>query len=300
MQQRGVWTAGFFLLGLVASSEAQEASPKFGIRVENSQRSREQSIDPEGPTMPQKRIIVTPDQPVQIHRTQYDINLIYTANGRNDATNFAATKEGSNILIDWGAFILGGTLQGRGRVYYTYLGVSRWSDWIGLGGNLTVTGINPTLTQMRAHGIDLPALAVSYHKSKHRMFDESGQPHFGSGFGLFQLVAPTKEEVWNWKKNSDAGVADFEVRRNQAQGYPEELRRSDPRRYQRLPDYTKDQLKMETYQSYSDDRYWVPRKGWFRWKWVKNPQVNDFADTCLTIEKRISRPGEYRLSGKEP
>ncbi len=128
-----------------------------------------------------------------------------------------------------------------------------------LGGTLTVVatagsatativvkieGTNPTRAAVVEHipaGEDRDLLQkIVEHESKTRHFTDTKEPlgSFDGGFGLCQLTnpAPTFPQVWNWKKNIDAGVKLLGTKRSEAKAFLGKEKRT----------YTDEQLQLET------------------------------------------------------
>jgi len=129
-----------------------------------------------------------------------------------------------------------------------------------------------------------------YQRSAFEQFTASGEPVFDKGFGLYRIVNPTVAEIWNWKVNAENAITDFKNRMQTVSTLPEKLRTEDPVLYKGLPDFTVDQLELETLQSYGEGGYHVPKKSGIikKWKWVNGAQNDGFADKCLVILKAIS------------
>jgi hypothetical protein len=91
-------------------------------------------------------------------------------------------------------------------------------------------------TKSNASGFD----KILRHESKMAHYTNTGEPKksFDNGYGLCQLTSPTPtyEQVWNWKKNIDAGLLLFEQKRTAAKNYLGQSNRT----------YTDDQLLRET------------------------------------------------------
>jgi hypothetical protein len=87
------------------------------------------------------------------------------------------------------------------------------------------------------------------HESKYKHFNGTGQPirSGDAGYGMCQLTnpAPTFEQVWNWKKNVDAGIKLFKQKRSAAIQFLSQSNRT----------YTQDQLKRETISRWNGGAY---------------------------------------------
>jgi hypothetical protein len=106
-----------------------------------------------------------------------------------------------------------------------------------------VRGDNPSAAEVDAYlatkldsaGFD----KIVQKESRYKHFNHSAEPikSFDGGYGLCQLTTPkpTYEQVWNWKRNIDGGLALFQLKRASAIGYLTQSGRS----------YTSDQLKYE-------------------------------------------------------
>jgi hypothetical protein len=134
---------------------------------------------------------------------------------------------------------------------------------------VSIVGRNPTATQVAAYlttkrGSDGFGRIVQ-HESRFRHFSTRGVPvtSFDNAYGMCQLTnpAPTFEQVWNWKRNVDAGLALFAKKRKTARSYLAQNSRP----------YTQEQLKYETVCRWNGGRY-------HRWdadgeQWVRTPHI---------------------------
>lgn len=246
-------------------------------------------ISAKGPTMPPLLVNVDlEDRRFSVISLVYECSLTYKENGRNDQAGPFNGQGVNNVLIDWGGTVHGGDLSGRVNVHIRRPnGTNYWSGWQNLLTNIKLVGENPSQTDVITESKEIQAVVIATKKSGLRMFT-GGMPYYvDASFGLFLLSSPLPAQIWNWKENVAAGIAQFKDLQTKTSEYPGSLRTAEPQKYKGLPDYDSTQLKMETYQSYSIDRYWVPKKRGFifkKWVWEKSKSVNDFADECLRIE----------------
>lgn len=249
-------------------------------------------ISPEGPAMPGITLTAELADPgFSVLRIVYRLNVSYSGQGRNDRSRDYTGEGGNNVRVNFGEDIRGGVMHGQARAQIRRpSGSSYWTGWQPVR-PASILGRNPAPAAVRDHLDLLPATVIAYRRSGLRMFADNGQPDVLGGFGIARIANPSAEQVWHWKRNAEQAKADYLARREQAAAYPQSLRDSDPKKYRKLPDFTPEQLRMETYQSFSDGRYYVPkRKGLFgkRWKWVKRDDVNAYADECAALEKAIA------------
>lgn len=153
-----------------------------------------------------------------------------------------------------------------------------------LGGTLTVrasAGTESVIVSVSIKGMDPIAAEVTRylsqhadsagfdkivaHESKFRHFNHNGEPikSFDDGFGLCQLTTPPPsfEQVWNWQRNLDAGLALFAEKRAAARAYLGQSQRS----------FTDLQLKYEAVCRWNGGTYhvWDATAG----KWVRPAHI---------------------------
>ena len=132
--------------------------------------------------------------------------------------------------------------------------------------NAPIIGQNPTHDAIRSYVNGKPDadgfLDIIMHESKGKHFNLAGQPieSFDHGFGLCQLTrpAPTYEQVWNWKRNIDAGLTLFADKRRIARNF-----------LSSHGSYTPDQLKRETVARWNGGPY----HSWDGSKWIRRPNI---------------------------
>jgi hypothetical protein len=132
-----------------------------------------------------------------------------------------------------------------------------------------ITGQNPTAQQVSTYLATKPNSEgfdkLLEHESHGKHFNAQGEPvkSFDNGYGMAQLTtpAPTYDQVWNWKKNIDAGLVLFGQKRSAAVAYLSQSSRS----------YTTDQLKYETVCRWNGGSYhvWDSKTN----AWVRNPDI---------------------------
>lgn len=183
-----------------------------------------------------------------------------------------------NWTIQWNSFQKSGTEQTPDN---TWDGQSVICNY---GGKLTVSvtaggdtaaitvkvqGTNPSSAEAKSYLASKPGSdgfdAIIHHESKFQHFNKQGEPvtSFDNGYGMCQLTTPTPsfEQVWNWQRNIDGGLALFNQKRNEAIRYLSQSNRT----------YTEDQLRYEAVCRWNGGSYHV-------WdatanKWVRNPNV---------------------------
>lgn len=250
-------------------------------------------IDPTGPSMPVIKLDVEVQDPrFSVLRVQYRLSIRYQGHGRSDVSGTYSGEGANGVRINFGNDIRGGVLQGQGNVLIRRpSGSTYWSGWQGIN-EMSIMGSNPDMLRVRDYIDLLPASVVAYLQSGLKMFSEDGQPDYKDGFGVARLTNPDAEQVWHWKKNSIEAKAQWMAQQTIMENYPKSLRESDPEKYKKLPDFKKKQLRLATYQAFSEGDYFIPvKRGWWffkKWRWVKNDEVNGFADECLELQKSIS------------
>jgi len=106
---------------------------------------------------------------------------------------------------------------------------------------------------------------IIQHESKFKHFNAKKEPikTFDNGYGMCQLTTPTPtfEQIWNWKKNVDGGLALFDEKRLSAIAYLGQSQRS----------YTSEQLKYEAVCRWNGGKYheWDAQK----LKWVRKANI---------------------------
>jgi hypothetical protein len=135
--------------------------------------------------------------------------------------------------------------------------------------SVRIVGTNPTDAEVNAYvhahpksdGFD----KIIAHESRYKHFNADGEPTrtFDRGYGMCQLTYPTPsfEQVWDWKKNVDGGLALFAEKRTLAQHYLSQNGRS----------YTPDQLRYEAVCQWNGGSYhaWDEQHG----AWVRAPNI---------------------------
>lgn len=145
---------------------------------------------------------------------------------------------------------------------------------------LTIVGSNPSPAQIKAFANSIGATKVRFRKqmrqeSSLEQFRSTGWPKYSSdnlgGVGLCQITrpAPTPDQVWNWKENVRAGWSLYLEKERIARGYPAAVRngatfralvtawnaqperRGLPLVAVTLPDYTAEQLELDTIRGFN-------------------------------------------------
>lgn len=134
---------------------------------------------------------------------------------------------------------------------------------------VTVAGTNPSAADVRAYLQTQPDSAgfdaIILQESRGQQFRADGTPvrSFDNGYGICQLTnpPPTIAELWNWRRNIDAGLRLFGNKRREARTYLNQSGRT----------FTNDQLVRETVSRWNGGRY-------HRWndhlrQWERNPNI---------------------------
>jgi len=134
---------------------------------------------------------------------------------------------------------------------------------------VVITGTNPTPHQVRQYLVHKAHSAgfdkIIEHETRFKHFNLKLEPvkSFDNGYGMCQLTTPTPsyEQVWNWKRNVDGGLALFENKRKSAIAYLTQSKRT----------YTNDQVKYETVSRWNGGSYheWDSKKQ----VWVRHKDV---------------------------
>lgn len=183
-----------------------------------------------------------------------------------------------NWNIQWGSFQKSGTEQTSGNTWDAQTVVCNYGGTLTVNvsaendnGSITVAiqGANPAAVDAKAYLASKPGSdgfdAIIQHETKFQHFTQRGEPakSFDNGYGMCQLTNPVPEfeQVWNWQRNIDCGLALFAQKRNDAIRYLSQNNRS----------YTEDQLRYEAVCRWNGGSYHV-------WdsaanKWVRNPNI---------------------------
>ncbi len=142
---------------------------------------------------------------------------------------------------------------------------------------LTLVGTNPTPASIKSKANAIGANKVRFRKqmrqeSSLHQFTTAGWPHYSGdnlgGVGLCQITnpPPTADQTWNWKANVDAGWSLYQEKERIANRYPAHVRNSsfpalvtawnNSRRPAApiavtLPEYTADQLELDTIRGFN-------------------------------------------------
>ncbi len=235
-------------------------------------------------------------------RIWMDVQIVFNQNGRNDqltfTINFNPSAGQQNRLYDMNPEHLQGgavTCIAYADVRNNYSGqVERFSSapiyW-------NIKANQPKGELIRSLSTKAELSVLMYVKSSFSIFNSDGWPAFDKGFGLLRNIQPTALQIWNWKKDIEAATAEFKSHEDKVKNIPQELRNSDPNKYAKLPDFTKEQIKIETWQSFGTGLYYKPVQYTVifikKWRWEPAEENDGFANTCLKLEKEI-------LSGKPP
>jgi hypothetical protein len=132
-----------------------------------------------------------------------------------------------------------------------------------------IAGANPTAAELLQYLQSKPGgegfARILQHETRSRHFTDAAEPmkSFDNGYGMCQLTRPepTFEQVWNWKRNVDGGLALFAQKRAAAMSYLGQAGRS----------YTASQLEYETISRWNGGAY-------HRWdqaaaRWVRTPTI---------------------------
>ncbi len=180
--------------------------------------------------------------------------------------------------LSWGSFSKSGTATTADNTWDASTSIAN------CGGTLSVvatcgsatcpitvrlTGTNPTLADVIAHVRSLPGGAgferIIKHESRSRHFGASSEPlrSFDNGYGMCQLTTPqpTFEQVWNWKRNVEGGLALYLQKRASAKNFLGQSGRT----------FTESQLEYETMSRWNGGAYhtWDAAAA----KWTRNAMV---------------------------
>lgn len=144
---------------------------------------------------------------------------------------------------------------------------------------VTINGTNPESSDVKTYidsigdldGFD--KLLEQESHSKHFInYDNNPIVAFDKGYGMTQITtpAPTYEQVWNWKKNIDAGSSLYKEKRDTAKRYLGRNERT----------YTEDELEHETFSLWNGGHY-------YHWDAVHNQWVRKENILCDTETTNI-------------
>lgn len=130
-----------------------------------------------------------------------------------------------------------------------------------------LVGKNPTKADVASYVAAKPDgegfEKIVEHETHSQHFGTNGEPKksFDKGYGICQLTnpAPTFEQVWNWRRNVDAGVVLFAEKRKAARTYLSQSGRT----------FTDLQLRFEAVCRWNGGAY----HRWDGTRWVRNPNV---------------------------
>jgi hypothetical protein len=135
--------------------------------------------------------------------------------------------------------------------------------------SVTIVGTNPSAAEVMAYLASRPGSdgfgAIIAHETGTVHFNKSSVPMRSGdkGYGLCQLTnpRPTFEQVWNWQRNIDGGLALFAQKRNAAMAFLGQSGRP----------FTQEQLRFESVSRWNGGPY-------HRWdeqakQWVRNPDI---------------------------
>jgi hypothetical protein len=206
----------------------------------------------------------------------FDGSVTPHGTGRNTSHDAIAAQEGvrNTYLIPFSQ-VRGGVLTVKVSVR-----VGTNPPITAASSGLTVVGTNPSATQIRAQANAVGASKVRFRKqmrqeSSLEQFRSTGWPKYSGdnlgGVGLCQITrpAPTADQVWNWKENVRAGWSLYLEKERIARSYPVTVRSGATFRAQvaawnaqparrgmaaatiTLPDYTADQLELDTIRGFN-------------------------------------------------
>jgi len=233
-------------------------------------------IGPYGPP-----ISVTANSPDPVSRIELLITVEYKKYGRSDVFSRSNAANNTNkVTVNLRTEFMGGDLAMKARALVK-------GKWYEDSDNGVITAENPTKKQVKDQSGNLAVSVISYVLTRFVQFD-GGYPKVipsprGYRFGASGLINPDFNQIWNWRKNIDAGRIEYEGVLCQALKYPEDMRQNG---YPRLKNFTEQQAALETFERIgSFQNYWVPgRSGW-----RKNPRATGFADKCLKVYKAVKK-----------
>jgi hypothetical protein len=194
---------------------------------------------------------------------------------------FATDAGGPQVwqwMIAWGPFQASGEAETSGNMWDAEATLCNYGGAVTVRAcagqdtasiTVRVAGTNPTEDQVVAYLAAQPGSDGFDHILRHetgcRHFNSQGEParSFDVGYGMCQLTAPAPsfDQVWNWKRNIDAGLKLFQAKRAAAAQYLSADRRS----------YTAEQLTYEAVCRWNGGCYHV----WDELSnaWVRNPHI---------------------------
>jgi hypothetical protein len=236
-------------------------------------------IDRKGPYGPPISVIASSPDPVS--RIELLITVEYKKYGRSDVFSRSNAANNTNkVTVNLRTEFMGGDLTKKARA----LVKGKWYEGSESG---VITAENPTKKQMKDQSGNLAVSVISYVLSKFSQFD-SGYPKVissprGYRFGTSGLINPDLNQIWNWRKNIDAGRVEYEGVLCQALKYPEDMRQNG---YPHLKNFNEQQSALETFERIgSFQNYWIPGRS----RWMKNTRVSGFADKCLKVYKAVKK-----------
>jgi hypothetical protein len=207
--------------------------------------------------------------------------FLITADAEWPSISFTTDATGSHTwswTIAWGSYKQSGSATSAGNTWDGKAAIANY------GGTLTVRatsgketatitvnlkGTNPVSSSVTAYlatkadsdGFD----KIIQHETQCTHFSANGDPKksFDNGYGMCQLTnpAPSFVQVWNWKRNVDAGLKLFAGKRTSAIGYLSQSGRA----------YSSTQLKYEAVCRWNGGSYhdWDAKNG----KWIRKADI---------------------------
>ncbi|MBA4148847.1 MAG: hypothetical protein H0X66_12095 [Verrucomicrobia bacterium] len=208
----------------------------------------------------------------------------------------------SDWNIDWDADIYGGhvthvTVCARRKSDKKVISSQKFARdfWI-LGGALYEANGTPTLgSYLGTKGLDqqmlIMAKAIARSETNTTHFEPKKtattfhkrypKRSFDNGYGVFQLTnpIPTREQIWNWKKNTDAALILLATNRQAAKA-----------KLDQHPGYTNVQLRLETYAKYNGGNTGGNYHVWNGSAWIEDPDYVCGCDNTMRKGKKKNDP----------
>ena len=207
--------------------------------------------------------------------------VTYKDNGRNDSTTSSESWSGSACKV-----LVHENMDGRivGGNVIVVVTAKRSDGTIDTGSESgVILGTNPLSADVRTVIGNPTYSVVTYDRSKFRQFAADGRPLFDKGFGVMRLKSPDAEQVWNWKRNIEAGKFQLDAAWAGAKTYPAKMRSAG---FPKLKDFTVAELKLFALQSLVGEFYYVPNKRGRAW--VPNDKRSDYADRLQKLEVEVA------------
>jgi hypothetical protein len=203
--------------------------------------------------------------------------LVISSDAAWPALSFQTDASGAHTWswsIEWKGFTASGVVQTPANQWDATAAITNYGGALTVKAqagtdsatlSLVLQGTNPSVDQVTQFLATKPGIdgfvKVLQHETHCHNFGSNGEPlkSFDNGYGMCQLTTPKPgyAEVWNWKKNVEAGLNLLAAKRATALTYLKQAGRT----------FTDDQLLYETVCRWNGGHYheWDPQAG----KWVR-------------------------------